>query len=82
MNKLGLPENAEALGGIPRWLIKLGLPELAEALGGIPRGAEKGRGEQKIGFDQFDNKNAVGTIAFDQPGPRSGKACGFSPLVR
>jgi hypothetical protein len=41
MNKLGLPENAEALGGIPRWLIKLGLPEGAGALGGIPRGSEK-----------------------------------------
>ena len=41
MNKLGLPENAEALGGIPRWLIKLGLPENARALGGIPRWAEK-----------------------------------------
>lgn len=39
---LGLPEIAEALGGIPMWLSKLGLPECAEALGGIPRWAEKG----------------------------------------
>ena len=42
MDKLAIPENAEALGGITRWLIKLGLPDNAEALGGIPRGAEKG----------------------------------------